>query len=406
MPGGRHSQEVPGKPNVQCESMPTLLTAASLVTEYGLIDDPVVVLEDGGIVDIGSRESRETPHNAVLHDHPGATLTPAFVDVHTHGCCGRDVMEATGEAIATVNRFVARHGVGAYLPTTITAPRDVTLRSLAGLARELARPPAPGEARPLGIHLEGPFLSHPKRGAHPPHDLQEPSIEFFDAMWEAAEGRVTLMTLAPELPGALDLIAHAVRRGVTVSIGHSDARAEAAEAAIRAGARSATHTFNAMRRLDHREPGILGVALTDDALYAELICDGFHVAPAMVRLFARAKGPERAVLITDAMSAAGMPDGAYKLGELDVRVAGGRAITGEDTLAGSTLTLDQGLRNYCREGSVTLADAVQAATRNPARMAGLDAGILRVGARADLNVLAPDGALMATYLGGVPVSRS
>ncbi len=386
--------------------MRTLLTAAALVTEHGLMDGPVIVLEDGLVVSVGSRLSDEAPQNVEHHDYPGAILAPAFLDVHTHGCCGRDVMEATPEALGTVNRFVARHGVGAYLPTTITAPKDVTLRSLAGLARELARPAAPGQARPLGIHLEGPFLSHPKRGAHPPHDLLEPSVEFFDAMWEAAEGRVTLMTIAPELPGALELIAHAVRRGVTISIGHSDAPLEAAEAAIRAGARSATHTFNAMRRLDHREPGILGVALTDDTLYAELICDGFHVAPAMVRLFARAKGPDRAVLITDAMSAAGMPDGAYKLGELDVRVAGGRAITGEDTLAGSTLTLEQGLRNYLREGGVALVNGVQAVTRNPARMAGLDAGVLRVGARADLNVLAPDGTLLATYLGGVPVARS
>ncbi len=383
--------------------MRTLLTAASLVTENGLLPNPFVAIEDGVVAEIGSRAASELPPHKEHHPYPGATLAPAFVDVHTHGCCGRDVMEATSDALATVSRFSARHGVGAYLPTTITAPKDATLRSLAGLAREIARPPEPGKARPLGIHLEGPFLSHSKRGAHPAHDLLEPSIPFFDAMWEAAEGRIVLITLAPELPGALELIAHAAARGVRVSIGHSDALAAEARAAVAAGARSATHTFNAMRPLNQREPGILGVVLASDALYAEIICDGHHLAPEIVKLFARAKGPERAILITDAMSATGMPDGTYKLGELDVRVAGGLAITGENTLAGSTLTLDAGLGNYLREAEVSLADAVHAATRNPARMAGLDAGFLRLGERADLNVLTPAGELRATYLGGVRV---
>ncbi len=384
--------------------MRTLLTADALVTEHGLLPDPVVVVEDGVVAELGTRLTQELPAAAAHRDYPGATLAPAFLDVHTHGARGRDVMEGTPEAFAAVGSFVARHGVGAYLPTTVTAGKDSTLKSLAGMARELARAPEPGRARPLGIHLEGPFLSHPKRGAHPAHDLLEPSIPFFDRMFEAAEGRVTLMTIAPELPGALALVAHAVARGVVVSLGHSDAGTSFAEEAMAAGARSATHCFNAMRRLDHRDPGILGVALTSDELWAELICDGFHVAPAMVKLFARAKGAERAILITDAMAAAGMPDGAYKLGELDVRVAGGRAITGEDTLAGSTLTLDAGLRNYLRDAGVPLAEAVHAATRNPARMAGLDAGVLREGGRADLNVLAPDGALLATYLGGAAIA--
>ncbi len=381
--------------------MRTLLTAEALITENGLLPEPFLVFEDETVAELGTGDR---PRCAEHRDYPGMVLAPAYVDVHTHGARGREVMEATPEPLAAVVSFIARHGVGAYLPTTISAPKDATQRALAGLAREIARPPEPGRARPLGIHLEGPFLSHPKRGAHPPHDLLEPSIPFFDQMLEAADGRVTLMTIAPELPGSLELIAHAVARGITVSIGHSDAGTEAAEKAVQAGARSATHTFNAMRRLDHRDPGILGVALTEDALWAELICDGFHTAPAMLKLFARAKPADRAILITDAMSAAGMPDGAYKLGELDVRVANGRAITGKDTLAGSTLTLDRGLRNYMREGGVSLADAVHATTRNPARMAGLDAGFLRAGARADLNVLAPDGTLRAAYLGGVEVS--
>ncbi len=355
------------------------------------------------IASISTRPDQTLPAHAAHHDYPDAVLVPAYFDIHTHGCCGHDVMEATPEALGTINSFLARRGVGAYLATTMTAPKDRILRSLAGLATLLSAPLAPGQARPLGIHIEGPFLSHAKRGAHPTRDLLEPSIEFFDAMWNAAEGRITLMTIAPELPGALDLIAHAASRGVKISIGHTDGLAADAHAAVRSGAASATHTFNAMHRLDHREPGILGAVLSTDSLYAELICDGIHVDPSMVQLFSRAKPADRAILITDAMSAAGMPDGSYKLGELDVRVTGGRAITGENTLAGSTLTMDAAVPNYMRFAGVPLHQAVQAASANPIRMAAMQAGELFAGQRADLNVLAGDGTLQATYLGGLRI---
>ncbi len=362
--------------------MATLTLSASYLLDEGsiLVADPVLQLYREGLPD-------------ERHHYEGATLAPAFLDVHTHGCCGRDVMEASADALDAMGAFLARHGVGAYLPTTITAPRDATLRSLAGLARLLARPAVPGQAQPLGLHLEGPFLAHAKRGAHPAQDLLAPSIAFFDAMWDAAEGRVLLLTLAPELPGALDLIAHAVSRGVRVSIGHSDGAREDAEAAVAAGAVSATHTFNAMRGLGHREPGLLGAVLTEDRLYAELICDGLHVDPAMVKLFARAKPRRKVLLITDAMSATGMPDGTYKLGELSVQVAGGRCITGTNTLAGSTLTLDRGVRNYVRFAEVSLATALCTVTHNPARMLGLPVP-------AGYAVLSPAGDLLATYLDG------
>ncbi len=389
--------------------MTTLITAAELLTEEGSITKPAIVIEDGVIRSIATRDSAPLPAflaaTAAHHDYPGGALAPAFLDVHVHGCRGRDVMEATANALNEVSGFLARHGVGAYLPTTVSAPNDATLRALNGLATLLARAPEPGCARPLGIHLEGPFLSHAKRGAHAAKDLQAPSLDFFNAMWEAAEGRVSLITIAPELPWAVALIEAAVARGVRVSIGHSDSLREDAESAIRAGAASATHTFNAMRGLTQREPGMLGTVLTTDALYAELICDGLHVDPAMVRLFARAKPRDRAILITDAMSATGMPDGSYRLGELDVQVTGGRAIIGEDTLAGSTLTLDRAVENYMRFTGGSLADAVRAVTANPARMTGLERtiGTLAAGTPADLNVLSPSGELRATYLGGVRV---
>ncbi len=381
--------------------MTTTLTARHLLTADRQIDDPVLVLDDGRIRSIGTRAGAELPPGEHI-DYPGATLSAAYFDIHIHGCCGLDVMAASAPVLKTVGSFLARHGVGSYFPTTITAPKDATLRSLAGLGR-LIQSGGPEEgARPRGIHIEGPFLSHIKKGAHPAHDLLAPSVEFFDQMWQASEGQIRLMTIAPELPGALEVIARAQALGVQVSLGHSNATVAEAQAGVAAGARSATHTFNAMRPFDQREPGILGVVLGEDTLYAELISDGLHVHPAAVPLFYRAKGPDRAILITDAISATGMPDGTYRLGDLEVRLVEGRCLIGEDTLAGSTLTLDAAVRNFVRFTGAPLSIASRLASRNPARMTGLaeQVGVLREGASADVLVLSPAGAVVETWLGG------
>ena len=327
-------------------------------------------------------------------------LVPAFFDVHIHGSAGRDVMEGTPDAFTTVGKFLARHGVGAYLPTTVTAAIDVTLRSLEGMSARIGGDTS--GARPLGIHIEGPFLSPHKKGAHPANLLQTPSVELFDRMWQASEGKIRLMTIAPELPNAEEVTAHATSLGVRVSLGHSNADTAATPAGIRAGAVTATHTFNAMRQFDHRDPGLLGEVLTNDDLFAELICDGLHVHPDAVRLYWRAKGSERAMLITDAMSAAGMPDGNYKLGELDVRVINGRCIIGEDTLAGSTLTLARAVRNFAEFTGASIDDVSKLVSRNPARMTGLEAeaGSLAVGCPADITILSAKNEVVETILGG------
>ena len=312
-------------------------------------------------------------------------------------------MEATPEALAKVCGFLASRGTGSFLATTVTAPLDATLRSLSGLAKLIESAKADGwlGARPLGIHLEGPFLSHAKRGVHPPEHLLTPDISIFDRMFHAAEGHVRLMTLAPELPGALELAAHATAHGVRVSVGHSNATAAETKKAIAAGACSATHTFNAMRALDHREPGILGTVLTTDSLFAELICDGIHVDPALVPLWWRAKGGERAILVTDAMSAAGMPDGEYTLGGFAVHVADGRA-TADGVLAGSVLTLERALKNFVAFTGTTVENALPLVTRNPAAMTGFgdSAGTLRMGGPANLVAIGADGALAASIIGG------
>jgi N-acetylglucosamine-6-phosphate deacetylase len=379
--------------------MRTVLTADKLWDGTTLLDHPVIVVEDGRIASVDAGSEIESAASSLSLDYPGATLAPAFLDVHIHGAAGHDVMEATPEALNTIGRFLAAHGTGSYLATTVTAPLDATFRSLSGLAKLLTKTPglAAGSATPLGIHLEGPFLSHAKRGVHPPEFLLAPDIALFDRFFEAAEGLIRLMTLAPELPGAVELAAHATSRGVRVSVGHSNATAEETRAAIAAGAVSATHTFNAMRPLNHQDPGILGVVLTHDALFAEIICDGVHTAPEIVDLWWRAKGPRRAILVTDAMSATGMPDGEYQLGGFTVQVADGRASLG-DVLAGSVLTLDRALANFLEFTGANLEQGLRLLTGNPAEMTGLGelAGSFTVGGPANFVAVAADGKLVAS----------
>ncbi|HEX4284623.1 MAG TPA: N-acetylglucosamine-6-phosphate deacetylase [Terracidiphilus sp.] len=385
--------------------MRRVFTADRLWDGERLIDHPVVAVEDGVVASIASRTASEEVRAAEWIDFPGATLGPAFFDIHFHGAAGHDVMEATPQALHTIDTFLATRGTGSFLATTVTAPIDATLKALSGLAKLIEQPAPSGQARPIGIHLEGPFLSHAKRGVQPAEHLLAPDIALFDKLCDAAEGHVRLMTLAPELPGAAELVAHATARGVRISVGHSNATASETHAAIKAGATSATHTFNAMRPLDHREPGILGTVLTNDALYAELICDGIHSAPQMVDLWWRAKGPERAILITDAMSAAGMPDGDYTLGGFPVEVKDGRAMA-RGVLAGSVLTLDRALANFVRFTGATAEQGLRLLTANPATMTGLGhhAGSLKTGQRADLVAVDPQGHLIGSILGGEPVS--
>jgi N-acetylglucosamine-6-phosphate deacetylase len=387
--------------------MRSVVTAEKLWDGNSFIQRPIVSIEDGHIQSIASQESAALPKGAQVLDFPGALLAPAFFDVHFHGAAGHDVMEATPVALETIGTFLATRGTGSFLATTVTAPLDATLKAVAALAKRIAEPQVAGCAHPIGIHLEGPFLSHAKRGVQPAAHLLAPDIATFDNLFDAAAGHVRLMTLAPELPGATELAAHATARGVRISIGHSDATAAETHAAIAAGAVSATHTFNAMRALDHREPGILGTVLTTDALFAEIICDGIHNAPEMVKLWWRAKGPERAILVTDAMSAAGMPDGEYHLGGFPVQVENGRA-TANGVLAGSVLTLDRALANFVRFTGATAEQGVRLMTANPAAMTGLAGrtGSVAVAQSADLVAIDAKGHLVGSVIGGRPIPVS
>lgn len=377
--------------------MTTTLTARRLITATTVIERPLITLEGATIAAISSRERNDIA--GFTHNFPESTLTPGLFDIHMHGAVGHDVMEGEAEALGSIGTFLAGRGITEYLATTVTASLEFTLRALDGIAAHMARQPARGEAAIRGIHIEGPFLSHVKRGMHPIEFLLQPTPALLDKLWEAASGNIKLMTIAPEIPGALETIGRAKELGIRCSIGHSDANATEARGGLRAGASSATHTFNAMRPLNHREPGILGVVLDRDDIYSDLICDGVHVAPELVRLWFKAKGPERAILITDSLEATGMPDGRYKLGQTVVNVKDRHCTTEFGVLAGSVLTLDKAVRNFQEFTGNDLPTAVRLGSRNPARMLGLPHD-LRVGADANFNIYGPTGDRQAVVLRG------
>ena len=379
--------------------MKIAVTARIAFTPLHAINHAVVIVEDGRILAVGSRDTIEIPAGAHFIELGGSILAPGFIDIHIHGGAGHDVMAADRDGLARFERSLTNYGVTSYCPTTVTAPLDATCKSLGWLAESSRTPRDASRARPLGVHLEGPFISHAKRGVHPPDNLLAPTPDLFDKLWQAAEGNVSVMTIAPELPGALATIKAAAEKKVCVSLGHSNATHAEANAGIAAGGRHATHTFNAMRPLDHREPGILGAVLSNDHVTADIIADGIHVHPDMVKLFLRAKGTDKAVLITDAISATGMGDGKFRLGELEVEVNGDRC-EHKGVLAGSVLTLDRAVRHVQQFAELPLQHAIRLATLNPARALGRqDIGIIAPGARADFVVLSTTGEVQRTILG-------
>jgi len=383
--------------------MDLAILAKELYTPLERIERPVLLVEDGVIASIHQQRERNIPKSHRVVDLEDAILVPGFIDMHIHGGAGRDVMDTAPDALPAVERLLYSHGVTTYFPTTITAPIDRTLAALDSLAGAIERARESEELRatPAGIHLEGPFISHARPGVHPTGDLQKPTLALFERLWEASRGTVKIITIAPELDGAREVISEATRRGVCVSMGHSDADLAQARAGVDAGVRHATHTFNAMRPLEHRDPGIIGEALMDERISAEIIADGIHVDPLMVRLFLLAKGADGAVLVTDATAATGMPNGRYRLGSLEVDVKDGKCLR-DGRLAGSVLTMDRAVRNVIKFANWDLQHAVRLATLNPARTTGLPgkAGTLAAGARADVVALNSAGDVVKTIVCG------
>ncbi len=365
-------------------------------TPYEEIPDAVVVVDGPRIATVGRREQIVVPSAALRREAPGLTVVPGFVDVHIHGAAGRDVMEAspeTPEALSVIAKAAAQRGTTSLVATTVTATEERTCRAVAGIAawidsqRRQPAGPAP-QAEILGIHFEGPFISAARRGVHPAECITPPSTVLLDKFLAAARGAGRILTLAPELPGALELIAAARQRGLVVSMGHTDATFAEATEAIARGAQHAAHVFNAMRPFAHRETGVVGAVLTAPRVTAALIADGVHVDPAAMRVLLASKGAPGVILVSDGTAATGMPDGIYRLGTFEVKVSGGVPRSLDGKLAGSTLTLDRALRNIIALG-VSFGDALAMLTANPARLLRLEGkkGALAPGADADLVLL-------------------
>ena len=372
---------------------PLAIYADGALTPLEEISEAVVLVEGGKIAAIGRRGELALPPRVQEYSAHGMTVVPGFVDVHIHGAGGRDIMEGTSEALDTVAATVARYGTTSLLATTVTASEERICRSAEGIAGYIrAQQQGPAGTAPraevLGIHFEGPFINPVQRGAQLAEWIAPPSVALLQRFLHAAGGAGKILTLAPELPGALDLIEAACEAGLVVAMGHTDATYAEACAAIRHGATHAVHVFNAMRPFSHRETGVLGAVLTTPEVTAELIADGVHVDSPAMRLLLAAKGVQRVLLVSDATAATAMPDGKYQLGLFEVSVSGGVCRNAEGRLAGSTLTLDRALRNVVSLG-VPLADVVRMLTLNPARLLGLEQtkGVLASGADADLVLL-------------------
>jgi N-acetylglucosamine-6-phosphate deacetylase len=338
-------------------------------------------------------------------------LVPGYIDMHVHGGGGAQCNTSDPNEILAMARFHAGHGTTALLATTVAAPLDELVVALGAIAPCVdlggggaAADLGPGcGARVLGVHLEGPFLSPARPGAMDSACFASPDRDVLERLLSAGGGAVRVMTLAPELPDALDLVQALVGAGVIASIGHSDAGYEEARAAVLAGARAATHLFNGMRPFHHREPGVLGAALDLPEVSCELICDGVHVDPVALRLVYAAKGTAAIRLITDAMQAAGMADGRYRLGGAAVEVRDRVVRLAEGgSIAGSTLTMDVAVRNAVRFLGIPVEEAVSLASTNPARLLGVGdrKGAISVGMDADLVVLDEELLACGTIVGG------
>lgn len=367
------------------------------------------VLDDGArrasVVVEGGRIARVTadPVPGAL-DLEDAWIFPGLIDGHVHGGAGSDFMDAEAEAVRRVLAAHARGGTTGLLATTLTASPERILDALAAVDRVAAEEPS--GARILGIHLEGPYLSPRRAGAQAPEHLRHPDLAEIEGWLSAAPGRIRRVTLAPELPGAQAAVERLVAAGVTASMGHTDADYAQARAGMSWGMRAATHTFDAMTPFLHRAPGVVGAVLESPELFAEVIVDFVHVHPAAVRVLAMSRPPDRCHLVTDAMRAAGLGPGAYRLGDYEVHVAGREARLADGTLAGSVLTMAQGALNLMELGLSPQAvrDMV---SLGPARALGLEGrkGRLVPGHDGDLTVIARDGRVLMTVVGGRVVHR-
>ncbi|MDR6552954.1 N-acetylglucosamine-6-phosphate deacetylase [Paenibacillus qinlingensis] len=381
-----------------------LITGAKVVTEQGVIDNGLVHVIDGKLAYVGelagSKADPASP-DAERIDASGKWLLPGFIDVHVHGGYGADFMDSNTENLDTITRFHASHGTTGMLATTMTATREAIDRVLVEVQSYMEQEMP--YAQLLGVHLEGPFISPKWAGAQDPKLMVTPQLDWLKDWHERFPQLMKQLTLAPEREGGHEMIAWLRDQGIVAACGHTDASYADIQAAAEVGLSHAVHTFNAMKPLHHREPGTVGAVLTDVRISGEVIADGIHVHPAAIKLLTMVKQPHGLLLITDAMSAAGLGDGQYDLGGQAVTVQSGVArLTEGGALAGSTLTMIEALRFMVREVGVSVADASRYASGNPARLLGLadTHGSIAKGKHADLLLLSSELELEQVWVHG------
>ena len=373
------------------------ITNATIITPSRTIRRGTTLVRFGHIEAVGESAAVTIPVGSAVLDASGLLLAPGFIDLQLNGGFGNDFTR-NPYSLWRVADQLPQHGVTAFLPTIITSPLS-TVR----LAQEILYSGPPegfNGSRAIGLHVEGPFLNPAKRGAHNPDHLRPPSVKDV-ANWSPEKG-IRLVTLAPELLGAMDVIAALTKRGVVVSAGHSMATYDQARTSVMAGITYATHLFNAMPELHHRHPGLIGAVLSDERVTIGLIADGIHVHPSVVKLIWHMTGSDRLNLVTDAMAALGMPPGHYALGDYKVTVTREKATLSNGTLAGSILSMDQALRNLLNYTGCSQAEAVRTITTTPATVLGIanHKGQIAPGFDADLVLLTPDFMVVATVIGG------
>ncbi|UNQ73200.1 N-acetylglucosamine-6-phosphate deacetylase [Infirmifilum sp. NZ] len=380
--------------------MRVVVKGGRVLTPFLDLGEMDVAIESGVIVEVGENLSGDK-----IIDAAGLTVAPGFIDTHFHGYGGVDFTLASSEDVLRVAGQVAKHGVTGFLASLVAAPHDVLLKASSEVAKAIESQKPGSGSRVLGLHLEGPYLNPNMRGAMDPRFFRQPSIEEFTEYYSASRGHLKQITVAPELPGATELVRRAAGMGVTVSLGHTEATYDQAVKAVLAGASKANHIFNQMRHFHHREPGVAFALLEQPNVFIEMISDLIHLHPSTVRLVARLAGPSRTVLITDAVAATGLPDGEYTLGGLKIVVKGGVSrLADTGALAGSTLTMDRAVKNMVRLG-FSLADAVRMASTTPAASIGLGGklGVVAPGYLGDLVLLDDELRVVKTIVGGVEV---
>ncbi|KON90151.1 N-acetylglucosamine-6-phosphate deacetylase [Sporosarcina globispora] len=354
------------------------------------IEEGYILLQDHQIIGIGPLTNLPAAEEFEVVEFPSSfKAIPGLIDIHIHGVNGADVMDATAEALDTMSAALPKEGTTSFLATTMTQSQAAIENALINSGNYIERQQSPGKAETLGIHLEGPYVNKARAGAQPVEFIVDSSIEQFKKWNNLAKQTIKIVTLAPEQPGGMEMVKYLDENGIIASIGHSDATYEEVNTAIEAGAKHVTHLFNQMRGLHHREPGVVGAALLRDELTAELIADGVHVRPEMVKLAFQQKGEKELILITDAMRAKCLKAGVYDLGGQAVRVENGKAVLQDGTLAGSILKLGNAMKNMIDFTECSLEDAIQMAAVNPAKQLNVidRKGTIKMGKDADIVIM-------------------